>query len=240
MLATVAAAGIVVVARAIVRDGGDPRVVVAAALIVLTVAHVALAIRFAGGRARISARDLGLVRPPLARALGPMLGVGVVVLALSVAWVAALGLDDGADTVTDRLAADSSPLQAFLVVVLVTVATPLGEELFFRGYVFRSLSNWRGAGLGAITSSAVFAATHVGWTPAAFVVPAALFGLGQCLLYHRTGSLYPALALHAILNTVGVGPALGWTWQVPVAMVVSVAATFMLARSVASLLGDRV
>ncbi len=31
-----------------------------------------------------------------------------------------------------------------LVVVMVTVAVPLGEEFLFRGFVFRALSNWRG------------------------------------------------------------------------------------------------
>jgi membrane protease YdiL (CAAX protease family) len=63
-----------------------------------------------------------------------------------------------------------------------------------------------------------------------------LFGLGFCLLYHWTGSLYPALAMHALLNTLGARTVFEG-WQLPVAMVFSLALTLAIARLIARRLG---
>ncbi|CAN5226011.1 hypothetical protein BH20ACT5_BH20ACT5_15030 [soil metagenome] len=223
-------------ARSIVRDGGDPRLGVAVALIFLTVSAAGVAILFASLQGRPTAADFGLRRPPLLRATGLVIAVWGAVIALTIAWLVAFGIDDS-PSVTDRLVADSGTLNALLVFVLVAVATPLGEEFLFRGYLFRALINWRGVWPAAIISSVVFSATHIGWSPVVVLVPAVIFGLGACALYRWTGSLYPALALHALFNCVGLGLGLGWTWQLPVAMVLSVAATCALARLIAVLLG---
>ena len=37
-----------------------------------------------------------------------------------------------------------------------------------------------------------------------------------CLLYWRTGSLYPCIALHCVNNSIAFGNAESWTWQIPV------------------------
>lgn len=121
--------------------------------------------------------------------------------------------------------------------MLVAVATPLGEEFLFRGYFQRALSNWRGAWSAMVTTSVVFTAIHVGWTPVGFLVPVVLLGLGLCLLYHWTGSLYPALAMHALFNAMSAGT-LFEGWQLPAAMVCSVTLTLGTARLIAMRLGD--
>lgn len=236
LAAIVVGLAIAVGARSIVRDGGDPRLGVALALICLTVSAAGVAILFAGLQGRPTAADFGLRRPPLLRATGLVTAVGITVIALTAVWFVAIGIDDS-QSVTDRLVADSAPLNEVLVLVLVAVATPVGEEFLFRGYLFRALINWRGVWPAAIISSVVFSVTHVGWSPVVVLVPAVIFGLGACALYRWTGSLYPALALHALFNCVGLGLGLEWTWQLPVAMVLSVAATCALARLIAVLLG---
>ncbi len=91
----------------------------------------------------------------------------------------------------------------------------------------------------AITTGVLFAATHIGWLPIAFLVPIALFGIGLCLLYHWTGSLYPGIALHALNNSIPLGVALDWSWQIPVLIVCSLLASLTIARLMALLLGDR-
>jgi len=230
--------GITAGARSIIRDGGDPRLAVALALIVLTLATVGVVILFASRRGKPRAADFGLRRPPLARATGLVIGVLGATLVVSAVWAVSLGIDKDAPDVTDRLAATSGTLNALLVLVLVAIATPLAEEFLFRGYFFRALRNWRGFWPAAVTSSVVFAAFHLGWAPWIFVVPAGLFGLGSCLLYRWTGSLYPSLAMHALLNSIGFAPAMGWTWQLPLAIGFSVATTIMIARLIASLLGE--
>lgn len=115
---------------------------------------------------------------------------------------------------------------------------PLGEEFLFRGFVFRALSNWRGTVSAAIVTAIAFAATHIGWLPVGVVFPVAMFGFVLCLLYHRTGSLYPPLAVHAFGNSLATATALHWTWQTPVAMALSVLATLAIARFIAGRLGD--
>ncbi len=41
------------------------------------------------------------------------------------------------------------------------------------------------------------------------------FGIGLCLLYHWTGSLYPGIAFHALGNSIPLAGALNWTWFKP-------------------------
>ena len=135
-LAVAVSFAIVVGGRLIVRDGGDRRLGVAIALIVLTLAPVAVAILFASRKDRPTASDFGLVRPPLARATGLVSAVLVAVSVLTAAWAAALSLDEDAPNLTDRLAVEPGTLQALLFLVLVAVATPLGEEFLFRPYAF--------------------------------------------------------------------------------------------------------
>ena len=47
------------------------------------------------------------------------------------------------------------------------------------------------------------------------------FGFGLCLLYQRTGSLYPCIALHAINNCVAFGVTQDWTWEIPLLVVLA-------------------
>ncbi len=149
----------------------------------------------------------------------------------------ALGIDDEGP-LTERLGTDGTPTVLVLIVVL-TILAPLEEELLFRGYILRALRNWQGLWPAAVTTGVLFAATHVGWLPIAVMVPVVVFGIGLCLLYHWTGSLYPGIALHAIFNSVPLGTALDWTWQIPLLIACSTLATLTLARLIALRLVDR-
>jgi hypothetical protein len=72
------------------------------------------------------------------------------------------------------------------------------------------------------------------------VVPNHGGGVLFCLLYVWTGSLYAPLAAHALVDAVSFGPALGWTWQQPLALAAVVVATVGVARLVGrSLAGGR-
>ena len=50
----------------------------------------------------------------------------------------------------------------------------------------------------------------------AFLVPLAFFGFVLCLIYARTGSLYPCIALHCANNSIAFGVSQHWTWQIAV------------------------
>jgi membrane protease YdiL (CAAX protease family) len=67
----------------------------------------------------------------------------------------------------------------------------------------------------------VFGVIHTGSAPIGYLVPLAMFGIGLCLLYWRTGSLYPGMVLHAFNNSLALGVTQHWDWQIPVVMVAS-------------------
>ncbi|MEA2230742.1 MAG: protease family protein [Solirubrobacteraceae bacterium] len=192
--------------------------------------------RIGGGRP--SAEDFGLVKTRLGQAVGLLIAVWFGFYAISTIWALALHLDEKQE-LPDRLGAGDSLGSTLLVVFLITIVAPLGEELFFRGFFFRALKNWRGLLPGAILTGLVFGAIHLGSSPPAFTVPLAVFGFGLCMLYHWTGSLYPTIALHALNNSLALGVALKWSWEIPVTMVGSVAMTLLIAWSIGRLLGHR-
>jgi membrane protease YdiL (CAAX protease family) len=87
----------------------------------------------------------------------------------------------------------------------------IGEELFYRGYLYTSLRNRWGAALGALVSSAFFGIRHatqlgllipnypygaaVSWVVISFLV-----GLALCWLYEKSKSLLPSILAHYLLN----------------------------------------
>jgi membrane protease YdiL (CAAX protease family) len=152
--------------------------------------------------------------------LGPTIGWSVLAwgsfIALSAIWVAALGLEDEEDTLPAELGVDESTFALLSVAFLVTVVAPIGEEIFFRGFFFRAVANWRGIWPAAIITGVVFGAIHAGGSPVGFLVPLAIFGVVLCLLYVKTKSLWPPIVLHCLNNSVAFGATQDWDWQIPV------------------------
>lgn len=189
------------------------------------------------GRGRAAAADFGLRPARFWRSIGLLIAVWIGFLALSAAWAAVFALDERQDLPAE-LGADGPLLNVLAVVVLVTVVAPLGEELFFRGFVFGALRNWNGPWLAALISGIVFGGVHLGSSPVGYLVPLMILGIGLCLLYDWTGSLYPAIALHALNNSIALGANLDWDWQIPVMMVGSTAVALLCAWLLARLVGD--
>ncbi len=118
----------------------------------------------------------------------------------------------------DALGADGGVVALVAAAFLVTVVAPFAEELFFRGYVFGALRNWKGMWVGAVLTGLVFGAIHLGSAPDVLYIPLlAVFGFILCLLYVKTRSLYPCIVLHAINNGVAfAGTREGWDWEIAV------------------------
>ena len=151
-------------------------------------------------------------------------------------FLTVLGKADEKDTIAQDLGADSSTAAAVAVALLVAVGAPVVEELLFRGVLFGGLrQRWPVLPAAAVTG-VLFGAVHVGGSPIAFLLPLALLGFGLCLLYHRTGSLYPPMAVHAVNNSVAIVGALDWKlWLMPVVTVGSLACIAALAAVVRSM-----
>jgi membrane protease YdiL (CAAX protease family) len=88
----------------------------------------------------------------------------------------------------------------FFLAPTVILAAPFGEELFFRGFLFKGLRRRFAFWPAALVSSAFFGAVHFYplLIPALFVV-----GLGLALTYERRQSLLASIAAHATFNVIG-------------------------------------
>jgi membrane protease YdiL (CAAX protease family) len=97
-----------------------------------------------------------------------------------------------------------------LILFLLAVVVPIGEEVFFRGLVYGGLRSRWGVAIGALSSAAFFAAVH---TQVVHALPIFALGLLLALAYERTGSLVPAMVAHGINNIVAVLSIWrGWTF----------------------------
>lgn len=126
----------------------------------------------------------------------------------------------------DELGADNGTIALIAAAFLVTVVAPVAEEFFFRGYVFGALRNWKGMWVGAVLTGTIFGVIHLGSAPDVLYLPLlAVFGFILCLLYVKTGSIYPCIVLHAINNSVAfAGTREGWDWEVAVLLAGSLGA----------------
>jgi len=81
------------------------------------------------------------------------------------------------------------------------VLGPIGEEVFFRGFVYTGLRRKYGVKNGILLSSLFFGLTHgIPWQiPYAFVA-----GIILAYVYEKTGSLYSPILLHVINNSLSV------------------------------------
>jgi membrane protease YdiL (CAAX protease family) len=188
-----------------------PPAVNIAATVVQGGAFIGAALLMAHRAGRVLPEQFGLVRTRLWPAIGWMalayVGYGV----LSALW-AQLVDTDAEDKLPTSLGVDESTVALVAVCVLVTVIAPIAEEVFFRGYFFGALRNWRGPWPAAIATGIVFGAIHgIGGTPAVFLLPLAILGFMFCIVRWRTGSLLPCIALHAANNALAFGVFEDWT-----------------------------
>jgi membrane protease YdiL (CAAX protease family) len=88
--------------------------------------------------------------------------------------------------------------------LLTCVLAPMAEELFFRGFMFAAFARRIGPVWGALAGGAVFGLVHAP-NPAVALVALGVLGVGLCVLYWRTQSIIPCMALHALNNSVTYG-----------------------------------
>jgi len=120
-------------------------------------------------------------------------------LGFEFAYIALLGVSE--TNVED--VGGGAVVAAFLVAIAVIVVAPVSEEFFFRAFFYRGLRTRLPIWAAAPIDGAVFGALHFEGIDTAAILPViAVFGIGQCLVYERTGSLFAVIAIHAAFNTV--------------------------------------
>jgi membrane protease YdiL (CAAX protease family) len=209
---------IVIIAAAAGADVDDPPAgVQIAGTVAQDGALIASALLFARLSQFPRAWHFGLRATRVWRSLGWLAVAWLSFIVFSAVWIAALGISER-DDLPDELGAGNSTVALIAVAVLVAVVAPIAEEFFFRGYFFSALRAWKGVLPAAVITGLVFGGIHAGSAPAGFLVPLAFFGFALCILYWRTGSLYPCIALHCLNNSLAFGVSQGWSWQIPVLM----------------------
>lgn len=100
----------------------------------------------------------------------------------------------------------SGPADAVVSVLSIAIAPATCEELLFRGAALAALARGFGARAAVAVSALLFGLIHVdfgGSGPVLYRVPFAVaVGVGLGALRVRTGSIVPAIAAHALLNTI--------------------------------------
>ena len=127
------------------------------------------------------------------------IGAGVAAFALKTmaiwVWIRVFG--EGENIQAPYAAAGSGGLLSLiLATAFLSLLTPLGEELLFRGVIANALLRY-GPIIGVVGSALLFAVTHGLNTvfPAALVV-----GLITAEIFRRSGSVWPAVIVHAVHN----------------------------------------
>ncbi|MGH2651270.1 MAG: lysostaphin resistance A-like protein [Actinomycetota bacterium] len=176
--------------------------------LVFEVALAGTSIAWVHLRYRGALRALGLVSRTPGRdvASGVVWGValffGVVVLvAPLVFWLVELFVSGSVQAPRQEvIPADPELAQIALGAFVVIVAAPVGEEIFFRGFLYGALRRRLGFGTAAVVSGAAFGAFHVLplLMPLMFVV-----GLGLAAVYERRGTLIASIAAHGAFNVIG-------------------------------------
>lgn len=87
----------------------------------------------------------------------------------------------------------------FVLGLSVVVAAPIGEELFFRGLIFRAIEARWGLIAGMLISGLLFSLVHF---EISVVIPFWGIGMLFAYAYYRTGSLWTPVIAHAIFNGV--------------------------------------
>lgn len=149
------------------------------------------------------------LRRPRGVGIAVTAGIFVAIALGQLLLATALGVTDWA------LPGDAAGLAvAFAVQLVIMLAASAGEELAWRGWLFRKLRA-RGFWLAASVTTAVWVIWHlpvlgIGWLTAGdsasdiavIVLNLAVFGVLLAALRERSGSVWPAVVGHALMNSV--------------------------------------
>jgi membrane protease YdiL (CAAX protease family) len=135
-------------------------------------------------------------------ALGAAAGLGAAVLAWATSVVVERWTPIPTHPVESLLERATDLPDLLLVLLAVTVPVAVGEETFFRGYAYRLLRARLGVVAAIGTTALLFALVH-GLEPGAWL-PVLPIGVVLAVLVERSGSLWPAVTAHGVVNALAV------------------------------------
>ena len=154
---------------------------------------------------RSLAADFGLRMKPFDVPLGLVCGFGGqigLLLVLGIVYhLLGIDLDKVGETAEELTEGATNAIGVILLVVIVGLAAPVFEELFYRGLWLRAIERRAGTVTAVIGSSVLFGLVH--FEP--YDLPALIgFGAIAAILTVRTGRLGPAIWAHVAFNLTAV------------------------------------
>jgi hypothetical protein len=175
--------------------------VIAGVAVLATDATLLLGVVPLSRRGGLSVRDLG-IRPTLALpSLGLVILGGLTYLVLGDAY--SLAFISNSTRHSEGLLSGVNNLgtaATIATVVAIAVSAPVVEEIFFRGLLYRGLRNRLPVIPATVIAGCIFGFVHITGYPLITLPIKAGFGVIACLIYERTGSLLPGMALHAFVD----------------------------------------
>ncbi len=90
-------------------------------------------------------------------------------------------------------------MQKLYIGISAVLVAPIVEECCFRGFLYNTLKRHGGCVAAALASALLFGAIH---SSLAQMLPLTLFGIGQCIAYEKSRTLWLPIAVHALFNSV--------------------------------------
>jgi hypothetical protein len=163
---------------------------------------VAAAVAFAALVAFPRLRHFGLRHTTFWAALG-WTALGIATFLVFGAIYEVILSPDVEQTVSEDLGADRGTFGLVVAGLVVTCVAPVAEEIFFRGFLYRAMRSRLPLIAAAVVSGVLFGIVHWDFSTSEMLLvvpPLSVLGFLLCLLYERTGSLYPCIAWHALNN----------------------------------------
>jgi membrane protease YdiL (CAAX protease family) len=213
LIGTLIAVGIVAAATGATSDDESPTFTIVATLM-QSIIFIGTAVLFASFTRKPEPWHFGLRRTRLWPAVGwAALGLfSFYVFAGIYTWAVD---PDVEQTVAQDLGADQGSFGLIAAGFMIVCVAPVAEEFFFRGFFYRALrSRYPVLGAAAI-DGLLFGVIHYDFSTAEgllLVPPLGALGFVFCLVYERTGSIYPVIALHALNNAIAYAVVVEEVW----------------------------
>ena len=206
LIATLIVVGIVAAATGATTDEDDPTFTIIATFLQGLI-FIGTAVMFASFVRRPRPEHFGLRPTRFWPAVG-WAAVGIGSFYVAVAIYSAIVQPDAEQTVAQDLGADQGTFGMIAAGFMVICVAPVAEEFFFRGFFYKALRSKYSVLVAAAIDGLLFGVIHYDFsgTDALLILPPlGALGFIFCLVYERTGSLYPVIALHALNNAIAYG-----------------------------------
>ena len=206
LIATLIVVGIVAAATGATADDPDPTFTIVATFLQGLI-FIGTAVMFASFTRKPKPEHFGLRPTRFWPAVG-WAALGMVTFYALVGVYSLIVQPDAEQSVAQDLGADQGTFGMIAAGFMVVCVAPVAEEFFFRGFFYRALrSRWTPLAAAAI-DGLLFGVIHYDFTGADALLilpPLILLGFIFCLVYERTGSIYPTIAMHALNNAIAFG-----------------------------------